>query len=196
MDRSQDEEKYLTSNPFKRKLVNQFLKDIYFSVNQLRPKTILDIGCGEGFVDMYLLKNNPRFQIKAIEVSKEKIKKARKRAPGLSVQQGDAYDLPFGENSFDLTICLEVLEHLDKPEKVITEARRVSKKDCLFSVPNEPMFSLLTFISGKYISRLGRHPDHFSFYTKKTFKELIQKYFAKPVIMKPSSAWIIVIGEK
>ncbi len=196
MNKNKDSEKYLTLNPLKRNLVNRFLEDIYFYVKQLQPKTILDIGCGEGFVDMFLLQRNPQYQIKGIDISKKAIKRAKKRVPSLSIQQGDAYSLPFKQNTFDLTICTEVLEHLSEPQKVIVEARRVSKKHCLFSVPNEPMFSLLTFFSGAYIRHLGRHPDHVNFWTKRTFENLGQKYFTKPVIVKTSSVWTLVLSEK
>lgn len=196
MNDSQDAKKYLTLNPLKQILVNKFLNDIYFEVEQVQPKTILDIGCGEGFVDMFLFQKNPQYQIKGIDISKKTVGRVKKQAPKLMAQQGDAYNLPFRENTFDLTICMEVLEHLNEPQKAITEARRVSKKYCLFSVPREPIFSLLTFFSGKYLKRLGRHPDHVNFWTKKSFKELMQKHFSKLIVFKVSSTWILAMAEK
>ncbi len=196
MSGSQDTKKYLTANPLKQKLINKFLEDIYFEVKRMKPETILDIGCGEGFVDMFLLQKNPQYQIRGIDISKKAIRRAKKQVPNLSVQQGDACNLPFKKNTFDLTICMEVLEHLDKPQKAITEAWRVSKKYCLFSVPNEPIFSLLTLFSGKYIKHLGRHPDHVNFWTEKSFKELMQKYFNESVMVKTSPVWIFAIGKK
>lgn len=196
MSNSQDTKKYLTTNPLKQKLINRFLENIYFEVERMQPKTILDIGCGEGFVDMFLLQKNSQYQIRGIDISKKVIRRAKKRVPNLSAQQGDACNLPFKKNTFDLTICTEVLEHLDKPQKAIAEARRVSKKYCLFSVPNEPIFSLLTLFSGRYVKCLGRHPDHVNFWTKESFRELMQKHFNKPVMLKTSPIWIFVIGEK
>lgn len=196
MNNSRDSQKYLTSNPLKRKLINKFLKDMYFYIKQLQSKTILDIGCGEGFVDMFLLQKNPRYQIKGVDISQQKIKIAKKRMPRLSVQEADAYNLPFKANTFDLTICTEVLEHLDNPQKAISEALRVSRQHCLFSVPNEPLFSLLSLLSGAHLSRLGKHPDHVSFWDKKSFRNLVQEYFTEPVMVKTSSVWILVIGEK
>lgn len=196
MNTSRDIQKYLSSNLIKRKLIGRFLKDLSFWVEVLKPKTILDIGCGEGFVDAFLFQKNPQYQIRGIDISKKAIRKARVRVPKLLVQQGDACNLPFKKNTFDLTLCTEVLEHLDNPQKAILEARRVSKRYCLFSIPNEPIFSLLTFFSGTYIKHLGKHPDHLNFWTKNSFRKLLQKYFAKPVVVKTSSVWTLAAGEK
>lgn len=40
----------------------------------------------------------------------------------------DGCDLPFVSNSFDYIICRHVIEHLEKPEKLLEEFKRVSKK--------------------------------------------------------------------
>jgi len=194
--KSRDSKKYLTSNPLKKKMINKFLQDFYSLIGNLQVKTILDIGCGEGFVDKFLFQKNPQYQIRGIDISKEVIKEARKRVPELLVQEGDAYNLPFKRDTFDLTICTEVLEHLSRPQKAILEARRVSREYCLFSVPNEPVFSLLTFFSGGYLKRLGKHPDHVNFWTKRAFERLIRKYFTKPIKVRTSFAWTLVLGEK
>lgn len=195
MNNTEDSKKYLTLNPIKKKLTNQFLEDIHFYIKQLNPRTILDIGCGEGFVDQFLIQRSPHCQIRGIDISLESIQLAQKRTPKLDIQQGNAYNLPFKDNTFDLTIATEVLEHLNNPEKAIMEARRVSKKYCLFSVPSEPLFSLLSLLSGSHISRLGRHPNHINFWSKKSFQNLIQNYFAK-LMVHTSTIWTIAIGEK
>lgn len=195
MNKSQDSVKYLTLNPLKKILINRFLGNIDFYIKKFHPKTILDVGCGEGFVDQFLIKKNPQYRISGIDISPESIRLAKKRVPELLARQGNVYNLSFKDNSFDLVICMEVLEHLDKPQKAIKEIRRVSKKYCLFSVPNEPIFSFLSLLSGSYIKRLGRHPDHINYWSKKSFQNLIQRYFNK-IIMYTYIAWIIAIGEK
>jgi hypothetical protein len=57
-------------------------------------------------------------------------------------------------------LCLEVLEHLDRPEAALAELGRVSRKDVVVSVPNEPWFRIGSAMRGKYLRRLGNHPDH------------------------------------
>ena len=55
--------------------------------------------------------------------------------PSISIKQGDIYALPYNDNSFDLVICSEVLEHLEHPEKALTEVIRVSKNTVSYLYP-------------------------------------------------------------
>jgi SAM-dependent methyltransferase len=56
--------------------------------------------------------------------------------PGVDVV-GDVYQLPFGDNEFDIVLCMVVLEHLEEPSRAIVEMRRVLKPGgkILVSVP-------------------------------------------------------------
>ncbi|OHD62583.1 MAG: hypothetical protein A2014_03520 [Spirochaetes bacterium GWF1_49_6] len=88
--------------------------------------------------------------------------------------------LPFGDNSFDLVISTEVLEHIVNPEFAIAEAFRVLKPGGTFiaSVPN--IYQLATFIlifldippinSARYGSM------HFRDYTKRLFKKALKEH--------------------
>ncbi len=51
--------------------------------------------------------------------------------------QGDVRQLPFADNSFDIVICLEVLEHLEREdgEKLLKELERVAKRQVILSTP-------------------------------------------------------------
>jgi ubiquinone/menaquinone biosynthesis C-methylase UbiE len=51
--------------------------------------------------------------------------------------------LSFEDKSFDIVLCLEVLEHTHDPVRAIKELARVTRKDLIISIPNEPFFSLL-----------------------------------------------------
>lgn len=41
----------------------------------------------------------------------------------------DAHNLPFDDDSFEVVVCSEMLEHADNPQKVISEIRRVLKPE-------------------------------------------------------------------
>ena len=47
--KSSNEHKYTNKIFFHKLFLNRFLDTIFYEINKLSPKTILDFGCGEGF---------------------------------------------------------------------------------------------------------------------------------------------------
>lgn len=81
---------------------------------------ILDIGCGNGLVSLYLQKKD--FDITALDVANLAY------SPEIKVIVYKGENIPFAENHFDTALLLTVLHHTDAPEKVLKEAARVAKK--------------------------------------------------------------------
>jgi SAM-dependent methyltransferase len=50
---------------------------------------------------------------------------ARRNAPAADCQQGDAQNLPYGDNSFDAVVCGYGIIHLPMPDRALAEMRRV-----------------------------------------------------------------------
>ncbi|AQQ09979.1 bifunctional 3-demethylubiquinone-9 3-methyltransferase/ 2-octaprenyl-6-hydroxy phenol methylase [Sedimentisphaera cyanobacteriorum] len=50
-------------------------------------------------------------------------------------------NLSFDDSSFDIVICLQVLEHVPDPVKAMKELKRVARKQLIITVPNEPQFT-------------------------------------------------------
>lgn len=80
---------------------------------------ILDIGCGKGF----LVEAFERQGLKAYGMDISKYALSKSKATNLIL--GSAESLPFKDNSFDLITCFEVIEHLEKTEKFVKEAKRI-----------------------------------------------------------------------
>ena len=93
-------------------------------------ESILDAGCGNGAIANSLV----GFDVTAMDRSVEALKYV-KNAKKI---QGSLDNIPFKDNSFDLVICSDVLEHLpeDIYKKTIAELKRVSKKYILIISPN------------------------------------------------------------
>lgn len=98
----------------------------------LESAEILDVGCGAGLFSNKLAKLN--FSVTGIDLSEESLNIARKFDETKSVKYlaGDALNLPFADESFDVATCLDFLEHVENPEKVIAEISRVLKPRGLF----------------------------------------------------------------
>ncbi|OGG00992.1 hypothetical protein A2153_05990 [Candidatus Gottesmanbacteria bacterium RBG_16_38_7b] len=185
-----NDSKYQSRHPLKRFFLKIFTGKITGLVRQIIPANILDAGCGEGYMAKEILSVMPSLDYTGIDLSKQALKKAQKRVPDVIFIKGSLNSLPFKNNSFDLVICLEVLEHLNNPGEGLKELFRVTDKICLISVPDEPLFSLLRFISGQDILKLGKHHQHRNFWNSKTFTSFVQTRFKKISIVK-SVPWLI-----
>lgn len=69
---------------------------------------------------------------------------ARKKSMGITTFAcGDAYKLPFKDNSFDVVLFLEILEHLREPVPVLEEIKRIKKKEGILVLSTPHKYSLL-----------------------------------------------------
>ncbi len=93
---------------------------------------VLDIGCGAGFLTNRLAQEGYRatgidLSLPSLEIAKKNDE--TKRACYL---EASADALPFDADTFDVVSALDLLEHVENPEKVIQEASRVLKPGGLF----------------------------------------------------------------
>lgn len=87
-----------------------------FVKDWIEERNVLDIGAGDGKITHLL-------NITGVDDDAEGVRLAKER--GANVVLGDAYSLPFGDESFTSAFLGDTLEHMEFPEKVIREARRV-----------------------------------------------------------------------
>lgn len=101
----------------------------------LRHGSLLDIGCGDGlFLEMSGKEKSIIGQ--GVDFSSNAVLRTRER--GFNAQEIDFTKdrLPFQDNTFDNVVILDVLEHLFQPDKILREAKRVSRKYIIIGVPN------------------------------------------------------------
>lgn len=93
---------------------------------------ILDIGCGGGFLTNALAKEG--HQVVGIDISLTSLETAKQHDMTKQVQylQADAYALPFTDESFDVVCAMDILEHVESPQKLIAQAARVLHPSGLF----------------------------------------------------------------
>ena len=95
---------------------------------------VLDVGCGDGLF-LGMLKQK-KIESVGVDISEEGVKKCRSNNLEASQCDFSVNKLPFPDNEFDYVVALDVLEHLYNPEHLLKEAKRVSKKYIIISVPN------------------------------------------------------------
>lgn len=108
---------------------------------------VLDCGAGEGSILKFL--DGAFSEMAALEISESGVEHIRRRKlPHVNVAiKFDGYKIPF-ENSFDLTYCSHVLEHVEHPRILLREIARVSEFQ-VFEVPLD------------YRPSIDKHSDHF-----------------------------------
>jgi len=113
-----------------------------FASQLVKGKKVLDLASGEGY-GSYLLSKEARDVI-GIDIDRGALKHSHETydADNLQFVQGTILDAPLKEG-FDIVICFEALEHIDDPEKLISEVKRLLRKDGLFivSTPNKKTYS-------------------------------------------------------
>jgi len=167
--------KHTHRNPIQRILLWNFFRNLLNLIASKKVDLILDVGCGEGFTLNRLKEHGIGKRLEGVEHSTDAISLGKKIYPEIKIKQGDIYKLPYENNSFDLVLCTEVLEHLEEPEKALKELARVSKKYLVISVPNEPFFMFAQFVRGKNWSRLGNDIEHVNHWTMFGFPKFIKK---------------------
>jgi len=99
-------------------------------VEKLANGTILDLGSGTGYLAIEIAKRAPRLQVYGIDLSRQMVKIATRRAQGIDNAGfvfGNAAELPFKDNSVDLVISTGALHHWKTPRRVFDECYRVLK---------------------------------------------------------------------
>lgn len=86
---------------------------------------LLEIGCGSGAVLQSLQKKG--WQVSGLDFDQAAVDNAR--AKGLEVCHGQLAEQAFADEAFDAVVMSHVVEHLPAPYEVLTECRRILKKD-------------------------------------------------------------------
>jgi 2-polyprenyl-6-hydroxyphenyl methylase/3-demethylubiquinone-9 3-methyltransferase len=139
-------------NPLRTKFITEKLPSSNFKV--------LDVGCGGGILSEALAKAGA--QVTAIDLSEESIKAARYHAKsqGLNIDYQIISTEALAEKhagEFDVVTCMEMLEHVPEPAKVIDACARLLKPggNAFFSTINRtPKAFFFVIFGGEYILRL------------------------------------------
>ena len=100
---------------------------------------VLEAGCGVGAQTVILALQSPDAKITSVDISSASLSKAKEKINhaginNVTFMQGNIFNLPFEEESFDHIFLCFVLEHLREPGLALSELKRVLKKDGTITV--------------------------------------------------------------
>jgi len=111
-------------------------------VGDVKDRTVLDVGCGGGWLCEWLAFEGAN--VVGVDISFEFCRalkmRARKRGFDAHIICADGECLPFKENSFYASVIYQALHHLPNPEKAISEALRTSEGFVLGDEPAKLLF--------------------------------------------------------
>jgi 2-polyprenyl-3-methyl-5-hydroxy-6-metoxy-1,4-benzoquinol methylase len=162
-------DKYTTRNPLVRRLVEGFMREVVDLARRTAARRVLEVGAGEGEVSRRLGEALRPEWFVASDVAASCAARLGKTAPGMRCALLSAEALPFRDESFDMVVACEVLEHLDDPAAALRELRRVSRDWILASVPREPLWRALNLARLRYVADLGNTPGHVQHWTRSGF---------------------------
>jgi len=148
-------------------IAKQFVKD----------KKVIDIACGSGYGSFILAKAGAEKVIGA-DVDAKAVDNANKKYKNNNIKfvVDDAENIKQDDNAFDILVSFETIEHLQNPNKFLSEAKRVVKQDglAIISTPN------------KKVSK-EKNPFHIKEFDYSEFKDIIKKYFNYYYILEQSN---------
>jgi 2-polyprenyl-6-hydroxyphenyl methylase/3-demethylubiquinone-9 3-methyltransferase len=163
-----------------------------------RRCSVLDIGCGGGFLSNHLAALGHR--VTGLDASSEALDvAARHDGTGTVVyDRGDALALPYAEGAFDVVCAMDFLEHVEDPARVIGEAARVLSPGGLFFFHtfNRNWLSWLVIIKGvewfvkntpadMHVLHLFLRPDEVSAMCSAHGLETVEQLGSRPLFGRP-----------
>ena len=112
----------------------------------VKPKRILDFGCGGGWLSKILASCNR--EVVGVDLSHSLIKSAKRAAPTVTFFVGDGMNLPFRKGAFDAVVSIAALHHLDV-RKGLKEVKRISKNPCTLMLMEPNKLNPLSAIGRK-----------------------------------------------
>jgi 2-polyprenyl-3-methyl-5-hydroxy-6-metoxy-1,4-benzoquinol methylase len=152
-----------------------------FASRFVGQKRVLDIACGEGY-GAAALQQSGAANVIGVEISEAVCEHARAKY-GLDVRPGSAENIPLDDNSIDVVVSFETIEHLVHPDHFLDECARVLVPGgrLIISTPNKGIY--------EYGDAL-QNPYHLSEMTAQEFTSALRSRFqnARLFVQRTTSA--------
>lgn len=150
-------------------------KDVAQRLKYSEYQSLLDIGCGTGYlIDM--LQKQKSADYYGLDLSPEMLKVAKYKLSGsVELIEGYSDSLPYKDSSFDVVTCIQSFHHYPKPEKAMAEAYRVLKPGGLYIISDTGMGNYPKFIYSIYNNFIVKklNTGDYAAYSKRDIRNLM-----------------------
>jgi ubiquinone/menaquinone biosynthesis C-methylase UbiE len=141
-----------------------------------KDKEVLDIASGEGYGTAMIAETAK--WVAGVDISPEAVGHAQKayNMKNLEFRIGSCVEIPYPDQSFDLIVSFETIEHHNQHEEMMVEFKRVLRPDgqIIISSPEKYEYSVApNFTNSFHVKELYRHE----------FENLLKAYFSHVVIL-------------
>ncbi len=177
-------ERLIPNAPGLKFLYQEHITRYIFASSFVKNKIVLDAACGTGYGSSFLVEHDAS-EVIGIDNADDAILHCNENYsnPKLSFKKADCLNLPFEDSTFDTTVSFETIEHLENPNKFLTEIKRILKNDGVFivSTPNIESYD-------------EENPFHEHEFSLKDFESILHKNFKNVSIFFQFYPSSIMIG--
>jgi SAM-dependent methyltransferase len=143
---------YTERGRYSSRVANKRINDAITALVDLRGKTLLDVGCGDGTYTFELAACGASdvlgIDAADVAVQRARAESQRRNDTGIEFRTLDIYDLIRLESTYDVAIVRGVLHHLCDPERAISELSKVAH-EIIIVEPNgyNPVLKLIERLS-------------------------------------------------
>ena len=149
-----------------RLVAAEHLGRYWWAAAQVAEKTVLDAGCGIGYGTRLLAQGGAQ-RVTGVDIAADALREAEAQPlETAEYVEGDIQQLPFHDDSFDVVVCFEAIEHVPRPEEALDELARVLRPGgrLLVSSPNRGVYP-------------PGNPHHIHEYTAQELEESLTRRF-------------------
>lgn len=159
---------------FKRKLT---LGPVLRKIRKIIPKnkifSLLEIGTGSGFLISFLESEFPKASFTGLEYDSRLVELSKNKVKNANIIQGNAENFDFKDSKFDVIVSLQVIEHLYKPELMLSAVKKHLNQNGIFILTTPNLESLSArFMKNKWH---GYRTDHVSLKSYTDWKVYIEQ---------------------
>lgn len=140
------------------------------TLDLIKEKNVLDIASGEGYGSHLMSK--VAATVAGVDIDSESVNSANKKykKDNLLFERGSVTQIPFNDDLFDVVVSFETIEHLEEHDTMLSEIKRVLKKDgiLIISTPDKKYYTDLRNFKNQF---------HVKELYKVEFENLLKRYF-------------------